>query len=64
MNIFTKAALRKNKDMLSNFLNYYKTLFMPPELNSGAFSFCPICLSMTLSLCGKKTLTLAITFEP
>ena len=38
---------------------------MPPELNSGASSFFPVCLCVTLLLwlIGKKTLTLAITFE-
>ena len=30
----------------------------------GAYSFWPVCLSVGLSVCTKKTLTLAITFEP
>ena len=37
-------------------------IFMPPEWNSGASSFCPVCDSVCLWLRGKKNpLTLAIT---
>ena len=36
-------------------------ILMPPELNSVASSFCPVCLSVTL---WPKKLTLAITSQP
>ena len=45
-----------------------KIIFMCPEWNSGASSFCPVCDSVCLSVCDsvakKNPLTLAITFEP
>ena len=70
-----KEIETSNRNIMKQVFCFFKDkivagiLFLcPPEWNSGASSFCPvglpICLSVYVSVCGVKTLTLAITFEP
>ena len=50
-------------NILITYIVYWSVIFYALGMEFGESSFCPVWLWLCLSLCGKKTLTLAKTFE-